>query len=200
MKFFSALIFSFFLYFSGFSQGFHFGIGAGANYTDIISKNHPFDFYSSGLGFQINTIAEYKFCDKMSLRAEPGFESRTVESVGQLNDNKLNFNYITLPVMLTISPIKKLTFMVGPEVAYILSSDLHVSQFVENTFGVVNQDFDFGIKAGLSYNLSDNFELAFKYYRGLRTSGDLNVTDINGSSVGYHYYYQGFSLGAYYRI
>ncbi len=200
MKFLSTFFFAFFLYFTGFSQGFHFGIGAGANYTDIINKNYPYDFYSYGLGFQINTLFEYELCDKMSLRAEPGFESRRVDDNPSIGNNSSTFNYVTLPAMLTFSPTAKFTFMAGPEIAYVLTSPFKLSNEALQIVGGENQNFDLGIKAGVSYNISENFELAFKYYRGIRPSGQLNITDMNGSSIGYNAYYQGFSLGAFYRI
>lgn len=101
---------------------------------------------------------------------------------------------------MTIAPVDKVTFMVGPNIAYVLSSPFILDSDARRIVGGNNQDFDFGIKAGISYNITDHFELAFKYYRGLRPSYQLDLTDTNGNSAGYRFYYQGFSLGAFYKI
>lgn len=202
MKFLSTLLFTFFLYFTSFSQGFHFGIGAGANYTNLeVSGRHGFN-YDYAMGYQINALTEYKFFDQLGLRIEPGIESRRIGATFLGRDYKYHLNYLNLPIMLAFSPVKKLTLMGGFEWIYLLSTHVkpkgEPKQDLNNLF---DQDFNFGLKAGISYHITDNFELALKYFKAIQPMKTFDTTDVDGNFAGRHsIYYTGFSLSVFYRI
>jgi Outer membrane protein beta-barrel domain len=79
--------------------------------------------YNYKPGLQANTVLGYDINDKVSLRLEPGFANRGILIQGSENTkSRLDFNYLSVPVLFRYNLYKRFSIFVGPEYAYLLAA------------------------------------------------------------------------------
>jgi hypothetical protein len=100
-------------------------------------------------------------------------------------------SYLSLPILITISPIKNLNIEFGPDFAYLLSSKYKSSgytSFMKNNSPNL-KPFEFSLLAGLNYSLSKRFDFGGRYGFGLTAceEGPMLISDWPGPDPDYKY-------------
>ena len=194
-----------------FSQGFHYGIGAGLNYNTLIIQRFLDIESKYNVGFNVSVIAEYNFNKSLGLRLQPGIANRgsILKYNAESSEDRVNINYLSFPLLLKYSPCNKLSFLLGPEYSLRLTAMPNSDERDVDMRGIYNRKFDFAINAGVSYLVCDNIELEFRYNRGFfSTTKDIKVVQYYKSSNTNFYkdlgpmrtFIQGFMLSAVYLI
>jgi opacity protein-like surface antigen len=170
-----------------------FGIKAGVNYVNNVAVNAPDginDDTKYRPGYHAGIFGRLEYSNKLSLRSELLFSNKGYKFDGEANaqpsgDGSMHLNYINLPLLVGYEIVDKLTFMLGPELGYLLSAK---SKFESETIDVKNiwdNDFDFGLSAGANYSISEKFAVEIRYSHGLSSViKDITITDESGLPTG----------------
>jgi hypothetical protein len=87
-----------------------------------------------------------------------------------------NLHYISLPVLLTVTPVKFLDIFAGPQFGYLAGTSgdrIQTSDY---------ERFSAGITGGIALNLGINTKLDFRYSRDFTTSYDMGQTDLKNQN------------------
>lgn len=153
-----------------FSQGFHLGAKAGANLGKIEGQSFKDGF---NLGYQLGGFAEIDFTKGFGIQPEVLF-SQTNTTVtdeplsGLKPGEKINLDYLSVPLLLRFNPSKLLTINVGPQFSVLVNNHQTTGGNVVDAF----KGGDFAMVAGAQVNLG-----ALKIY-GRYNIGLSNVNDI----------------------
>ncbi|WP_338839756.1 porin family protein [Flavobacterium ginsenosidimutans] len=163
---------------SAFSQSFfdrlHFGLKAGANYSDFYNA----DFDTEGLpGFHAGAIVAFDINKNWSVQEEFLYSTQGAKLKGGLTDGKdLKLSYISIPIVVKYKTSFGLYFEAGPQVGILASED-----FKE----ITNNDTDFaekidaGMVGGIGYQFSNGLGIGARYYMGLTDVSKTKSTTIN---------------------
>ena len=161
---------------AGFAQGFHLGVQGGANFSKIQGQS-----YSNGynLGYQLGGFAEIDFSKGFGIQPEVLFNQTNTKVTNNQSDvingltsgEKINLNYLSIPVLLRINAGKLITFNVGPQYSILLNTHKPTLQNASDAF----KNGDFALVAGAQVNLG-----SLKVY-GRYNIGLSNVSDIQNS-------------------
>ncbi|QEC69662.1 PorT family protein [Panacibacter ginsenosidivorans] len=133
------------------AQGFHLGAKAGANLGKIDGTSFKDEF---NLGYQLGGFAEIDFTKGFGIQPEVLF-SQTNTTVtdeplsGLKGGEKINLNYISVPVLLRLNASKLLTFHVGPQFSILTNNHKTTAGNVVDAF----KGGDFAMVAGAQVNL-----------------------------------------------
>lgn len=153
-----------FLFFQeGFSQIVKYGVGAGANYSNLTSNKEYFNACSPRIGYHFYTFFEDSFNERFAIRFEPGFVKRvSKEKYNKVSNTVLN--YITMPILLNYSLFDNFSLHVGSETSYRLkknsSSEIYNDGANEKSN---NKRIDIGLNAGIAYQLTNKINLNLRY-------------------------------------
>lgn len=169
-----------------------YGVKAGLNMSTM-SNDMAFDpGFSMGMGFRVGGLVNLHWGKRTAnslngtglwgLQPEIIFSNQVVKSDG----GDVKMNYIQVPIMLKIYPISALSFEVGPEFSYLLSTspdtmatdgaELNVGDCKGLTMGAgvgVAYELDFGLTIGARYSLG--FTEMAKNLKW-KNSGNIQVT------------------------
>ncbi len=160
------------------AQMLKFGVKAGGNFSNLEGDNVDGSTYTS---FHFGAILEFKLLENLALQPELLYSSQGTKVDGDSFD-KINYNYITVPVLAKFYlTSNKLSLEAGPQFAFL------VDQNVKDQFE--GETFDFGLAAGLGYNITDNFFAQARYVMGLTEANkDAEVTNrVIQLSLGYRF-------------
>lgn len=160
-------------FFAG-AQGFSFGPKVGVNYTGLkgLEFDKGYDF-----AYHIGGFAEIGLSDKIAIQPEilwsqtavnPGFVFGSPFSSFVTDLTKVKLNYISVPLLLNIKPIKMLSFQVGPQFGILTEAKNSTITDVKSAF----KKGDFSMMAGVQLKV-----LAFRFY-GRYAFGISNINDI----------------------
>lgn len=170
---------------------FQFGIKAGANITKIDGKSFRDEF---NWGYHAGGFAIIKLSDHVQIQPEVlfnQFTTKTDTSLGSIfqgsNLKDVKLNYLTIPILLNLSPSKALSFQVGPQYGILLDKSKTLVQNGKEAF----KAGDFSLLGGVQLNIA-NFKLGARYFIGL--------SDINDATESEKWKNQGFQLSVGFRI
>lgn len=137
--------------------GFYGGISASIPIGGGVSLS-PGAFYSQK-GYELS--GDYKI-NKMDF-------------VGANASAKVNSQYIDVPLLLKIEPSKGFEIFAGPQVSFLVKSDLKIDagamgfSFFKRTMDITNDmnDIDLGLTGGLGYRFANGFSVNATYDHGL---------------------------------
>ena len=158
-----------------------FGAKAGMNlsrFTENFETMKP--GFHAGVYTQINVAPMFSIQPEVLYSMQGAAHNDTDEYFGQTMtiDASATSHNIIVPVMLQFTPIRQLIIEAGPQFGF----NLGMSTYVETTIsGVVNESldgtvyldkedykmFDFGLAAGLKYNVNSNINVYARYVFGL---------------------------------
>jgi len=168
------------------SQGFHIGAKAGANLGKINGQSFDDGFK---LGYQLGGFAEIDFTKGFGIQPELLFSQTNTQVTdeplsGLKPGEKINLDYLSVPILLRFNASKLLTFHLGPQFGILVNNHKTTLENAENAF----EGGDFSMVAGAQVNLG-----AFRVY-GRYTAGINNVNAITDSDKWRNQQFQ-FGLG-----
>lgn len=168
----------FFISSSLFSQKLSLGIKGGANLGKISGEPFKDEFT---LGYHVGAYAAINF-GKFGIQPEVLFNQTNVDTSSQFSQvyngafkhiDKIQFHYLSIPIMLNYNLNKFLTLQAGPQFGIILNQDKNILQNGNDAFKSGN----FALTGGLQLNL-----LKFKVY-GRFIGGLTNLDNIGNQET-----------------
>ena len=171
----------------GFKPGF---LIIGAKYTEEplimglkLSSRGSYAF-SLTLSDQIKKLVGFKI--------EPGYIAKGYNIIwGPEDENLYRNNYLSVPILIDISPIQNLSLEFGPEISYLLNSK--VKQSGSNSFRKNNSSnqklYELSLVTGVCYSFLKRFDFGARYVFGLTAydKGQLVMIDYIGPQVNYKF-------------
>lgn len=180
---------------AGIAQGnvpaFQLGIKGGVNMTKIDGKSFADEF---NYGYQAGGFAIIKLSNHVQIQPEVLFNQyntkvdttfSNVFNTKNLKDVKLN--YLTIPLILNLTPAKFISFQFGPQFGVLLDKHKNLFENGKDAFS----GGDLSLLGGVQLNLGA-FKLSGRYVIGL--------TNINDAGNSDKWKNQGFQLSAGIRI
>lgn len=147
------------------AQKISYGFKAGPNISNVVGES-PYDF-NSRTSFHAGLVADFSLSDKFGLQPELLFSSQGGDNSpypwydinGYENvHSKLELNYLTMPVMGEYFILPGLSIQLGPQVSYLLSSEMEFegedpgqNPMEPRDLADHTKSFQFGIGGGLEY-------------------------------------------------
>ena len=161
------------------AQGVKFGAKAALNIANLTGD---VDDASSLTAFQVGAFAEFKVSEKFAVQPELMYSAQGADSDGE----KLNLNYINIPVMAKFYVAKSFNLEVGPQIGFLVSAKSEgedIKDFVSST--------DFGLNFGAGYDFTENLSAGLRYNLGLSNVNEEGDGSIKNSvfsvSLGYKF-------------
>lgn len=166
------------------AQDISYGLKAGVNLSKFHSDDDAYNDMSEGrTGFHLGAVVEFSLSDKVSIQPELFFSSLgdkisdTMVGDSELVnvDSELQFNYISLPVMIKYYATKNIFFEAGPQLDF-LSSAKGQTYFSNHFESEVVDEFDskdhyettsYGLSFGVGYKAENGLFLDARYQLGL---------------------------------
>ena len=158
------------------AQSFHVGIKAGANLQKIdgVPFKDKFTF-----GYQAGAFATVGLTSKISLQPEVLFSSVNADTATQFSTvygfkqvDKIQLNYLDIPVLLNIKPAPFLTIQAGPQFSVLLDKNKSLLKNGETAF----KEGSIAAVAGLQLKFS-KINIYGRYVVGLNNLNDVNTAD-----------------------
>lgn len=203
MKKFLCFIFLSIISFS--SAQISWGVKTGLNLSKI--RDEKIDYKFSVTGIYAGGFAQLKLNDQLFFQPEILFSMQggksgklpliSINEIGaEVIEGYLEFDeklyYINLPLMIKYQVLEKLNFEVGPQVGFVLKSELTTKS---DKFGTEKRDMDcnvdLGVNVGLEYTIYKSLGIGIRYSKGI-TNIHQNSDSINKNSL--------FSTGLSYRF
>jgi hypothetical protein len=161
-----------------FAQGFHIGLKGGVNMYKIDGRSFNEEFkhsYNAGLFTEIN------FSNKIGIQPEILWNQSQTQTSTKFSDmynegvaelKGVTLNYLSIPLLLNLSPSRFITFQAGPQFGILLNQDQNLLQNGNNAF----KSGDFSMLGGVQLNIG-GFKLGGRYTVGLTNINDIDNRD-----------------------
>ncbi len=146
-------------------EGIKLGIKGGLNVTNLMGDVKDVAIRTS---IHAGLVAEIIVSDKFSIQPELLYSGQgaTVTSDG---GGRIKLDYITLPVLAKFPIAKNLSLEAGPQVGFLISGKYKTNDSNEKIEGL--KTIDFGLDAGLEYELNNGVFFQARYNIGLTDIG-----------------------------
>lgn len=177
-------------------QEVKFGPKAGVNFANISGKDAENN--KMLIGFHVGAFAEIKFNDKFAVQPEilysaQGAEqeiSQTMLGVNTSSEVTTKTSYINVPIMAKYYVAPSFAVELGPYVGFLMSADAESKSTVGSVTSETEMDLkdssnsiDFGVGAGVSYNLDNGFFIGARYNLGLTKIGKEYTNNVGGVEI-----------------
>lgn len=165
---------------------FRWGTRTGLQISTLHS-NKVNDFVNSKLSFLVpGFYFEHSVSERLKLSIDIQYTNKGFISNGFINNEAKSIRhplqYLSFPIAIEYSFNKTLSVFAGPEISRLLSSHFIVNnETVSNDF--FKMPWDFGIKGGVSLQLSPDYRLAVSYIHGLRNTINPELTGGIGNVI-----------------
>ncbi|MBX2899028.1 MAG: PorT family protein [Cyclobacteriaceae bacterium] len=182
-----------------------FSIGAkiGSNINYIGSSVSGGNVYRTNIGFHAGIFVQLPIKDKFSLIPEVQYIQKGADvafSNGfSSSTERINLNYIELPILLSYSPIKQINIDLGPNFALMTSSKA-TGVFSNANLDNVYSKFDFNISGGMRWNVASKVSVIGRYNYGLSKIEENNNVVVNGKTTKATYSNRTIQFGLSYQI
>ena len=181
--------------FSGMSQlhvpAFQIGIKGGVNVTKIDGKSFADEF---NYGYHAGAFATVKISNHVQIQPEVLFnqynskvDTALGNTINPKNFKDVKLNYLSVPLLLNLTPVKFLSFQVGPQFGILLDKHKNLFENGRDAFS----GGDFSLLAGAQLNIGA-VKLSGRYIVGLANINDAGNRD--------SWKNQGFQLSLGFRI
>lgn len=159
------------------AQSVKIGVKAGVNFANQ-TGDARFDgvtFDKEGItSYHAGLVAEIKLLDRFAIQPEILYSTQGANYKNAVGEFKNELGYISLPVMAKIFLTDSFSIEAGPQASFLLSE--------KNDFDVKDaKTFEFGVNAGLGYQITDNLFVEGRYGLGL-TEASKNA-DVKNSTI-----------------
>ena len=157
-----------------FAQGFHIGAKAGANILKIDGTAMKDEFK---FGYNLGGFAELNFSEKWGIQPEVMWNQTNYRTANNFNeiypggksDVEGKLNYLSIPVLLSFTPAKIISFQAGPQFGILLNKDKTLFVNGKEAF----KSGDFSMLGGVQLNLGA-LKLGGRYVIGLANINDID--------------------------
>ena len=166
-----------------------FGAKGGVNFSSISNKGY--DDTKTRTGFHAGLFANMPISDNFSIQPEVLYSQEGAKVTRTYNSakisSKLNLDYVQVPIMFQVRPVKQFYIEAGPQFGFLVNAkakgDLAVgnNNVANTTLDVKDQtkSFNFGLGAGLGYDITENIGIGARYNFGLSDINKNGNTNIN---------------------
>jgi len=150
------------------AQRARFGLKGGPSYTTVVGQHVA--GAASKWGFHGGVLVNVKLNDRFSLQPEVLYSQKGTK--GADDSNRINLNYVDLPVLLRVATgLGGLFIEVGPQLGYLAGSNASVGSRtplarVTTDFAGSYPPFDLGYATGFGYQLANGLGLGLRYNGG----------------------------------
>ena len=155
-----------------YSQGFQFGVKAGANVSNYTGG----DIENSAIvGFVGGATFGFLIGEHFTLQPEVLFSAQgaKIDGIGN-NEEKFNVSYINVPVMAKFRFTGGFYLEAGPQVGFKVNESVP-----DNTIENFAKDIDLSVAAGLGYHSPIGLGIGARYNAGLSKVGDFSVNNVD---------------------
>jgi len=147
--------------------GIGFGIKAGANFANQAVKDVD---TKSVTDFHVGAYLNLKLSDKFGIRPEVLYSANG----SKWEDVKVDYDYIAIPVMLCIKPVRLISLEAGPQFSFLTKANVEGEGDVKDQL----KNNDFGLAFGAGLHLPFGFNAGARYVYGFT-----NIADVSGESI-----------------
>ena len=150
------------------AQRVRLGLKGGPSYTTVVGQHVA--GAASKWGFHGGVLINVKLSDQLSLQPEVLYSQKGTK--GAADSNRINLNYVDLPVLLRVATgLGGLFIEVGPQLGYLAGSDASIGSRtplarVTADFAGSYPPFDLGYATGFGYQLANGLGLGLRYNGG----------------------------------
>ena len=160
------------------AQGFHLGIKAGTNITQLTGRSFDDGFQWN---FMAGAFSELDFSSHWGIQPEVLFSQTTTQTASDFNDvyeeginsRSVKLNYLSIPILLTYKlPLPILSLQLGPQFGILMNSSENITTNGTNAF----KSGDFSMVVGAQVNLGP-FKGGARYVYGFTNIDDVTNVD-----------------------
>jgi len=154
------------------AQGIGLGIKAGANFANQAVKDVD---TKSITNFHGGAYLNINFNDHFGITPEVLFSS----TGSKWEDLQVDYNYVSIPVMIRFKPIKLIKVEAGPQFSFLTKAELE-------DFGDISDQLkknDFGLAFGAGLNLPFGLNAGARYVLGLSNVSDVSDGDVASEEI-----------------
>jgi hypothetical protein len=173
------------------------GIKAGINVNSLHASEMTFlDEPSENIGWHLGGYVSVAVSKKLIFNPELQF-SRRGASFGSYSHI---LSCVELPLLISYA-VKKVSFDVGPTLAYRFSAAAHSDGNSVNIDEAYDAKFDFGPAAGIQFQFTEKISVVARYYFGLTSILDVQLRDEQNMPLGeIHLYNRTGQVGLKYKL
>lgn len=146
-------------------EGIKLGIKGGLNVANLMGDVEDVAIRTS---IHAGLVAEIIVNDKFSIQPELLYSGQGA-SVTSTGGGRIKLDYITLPVLAKFPIAKNLSLETGPQVGFLVSGKYKTNDSNDKIEDV--KTIDFGLNAGLNYELNNGVFFQARYNLGLTDTG-----------------------------
>ena len=177
-----------------------FGVKGGMNINNVTTTDLP-DFISSvetmsTVSYHLGLYVQFELNEKFSIKPEMQFTQRGY-ATEYADKVRTNINYLEVPVLVVYTPIKLVSVELGPNISFKISSKTKPDGLGEISYEAI----DFGLSAGLKFNITDKVSLVGRYYHGFTSIGTIYfISNPSGDVEQPKTFNRSFQVGIGYKI
>jgi hypothetical protein len=178
----------FFLFITTYGQRFTYGIKGGLDIVDFKYVPKSLDEFSPRNSFDFGLVLNYRIFKKVEIQIEPGFIEKGSQIIFIYLQRSMIFkyDYINVPVVLIVNPIKRLNIEIGTEFGFLqYSKKIDTDGNILDINDRLNKPFEVAGNIGLSFNIFTKVYLVLRYSQGLTPLQDYVIFADPGPSIPY---------------
>ncbi|MFK5879071.1 MAG: porin family protein [Flavobacteriaceae bacterium] len=159
-----------------------FGLKGGVNMSKFISPSDPggeYKIFKYKFGFQVGGFAEIKLKGDFYLQPEFIFSLQGTKHINSINRTYYNTNefYFTLPLMFNYKFLENYGVELGPQINYLfaIKQGAEGFKYPDEILDELLNEINWGLAAGIKYNVSATFGLGFRYIYGFDRIEDVET-------------------------
>lgn len=149
-----------------------FGAKAGMNLSTI--SDDGYDDTKSKVGYYAGVFINMPISETFSIQPEVLYNNLGSETKGSVIGNaysqKLNLNYISVPVMFQFKATPQFYLEAGPEFGFLVAADSKTTWNSASSTSELNKDdfnnFNLGVGLGLGFDITENVGVNARYVAG----------------------------------
>ncbi len=171
-----------------------FGVKAGINLAN--ASGNGIDLFTDGeksdskLGITIGAFLEYEISEKFSIQPEIFYSQQGFKkNISNSDEFTLKLDYINIPILAKYNASDNFSFLLGPQIGFLLSSKLDREQEERPLVAVKSDEVetdskeffkktDVGLNFGLHYEFDNGLGINARYYVGLKDIFDFTTADV----------------------
>jgi|SRR5450432_2152338 hypothetical protein len=157
------------------AQGFHLGIKAGTNISQLTGRSFDEGFQWN---FMAGAFAELNFTSKWGIQPELLFSQTSTQTASDFNDvydqginsRGVKLNYLSIPILLTYKlPLPIISLQAGPQFGILMNTSDNITTNTSNAF----KTGDFSMVVGAQVNLGP-FKGGARYVYGFTNVAEIS--------------------------